>query len=61
MKTERGKRENKRQMDRKKDNLGDIEWSSHTIKPGSNPRNICQQLIDIACDFNFKQIVTQGS
>ena len=34
-------------------NLGDIDWESLTINPGSDPRSICQHMIDI-CDFNLE-------
>ena len=38
-------------------NLGDIEWESLTINPGSDPRSICQYMIDVACDYNLDQVV----
>ena len=38
-------------------NLGDINWESLTINPGSDPTSICQHMIDISCDFNLEQVV----
>ena len=40
-------------------NLGDIDWPSQSINPGSDPKRVCQQLIDISNNFNFDQVVKE--
>ncbi|XP_072051753.1 uncharacterized protein [Amphiura filiformis] len=40
-------------------NLGDINWTDQSIRPGPNPRSVCQQLIDIANNFNLEQVVNK--
>ena len=40
-------------------NLGDILWENQSIRKGSSFGPQCQQLIDIANDFNLDQMVTE--
>ena len=40
-------------------NLGNIDWTNQTILPGPNPRNVCQQMIDISNFFNLEQVVCE--
>jgi hypothetical protein len=40
-------------------NFGDILWDTQTIRPGSNVKKFCQQMIDLTNDFNFEQLVKE--
>ena len=40
-------------------NLGDIDWPSQSINPASDPRSVCQQLIDIPNNFNWDKVIRE--
>ena len=38
-------------------NLGDIDWSTQSVRPGGKKPTMCRELIDIANDYGLEQIV----